>query len=1187
MPESLRKLWRHVNPGMWCQLLREVSPQNDWQLSGTTIKGRCPYHNDNDPSFVLDFAKGYGRCFGACGKYVDNIIKLFAHLLKVSENEAFLWLDERIDLSSVIGKENADQFGAYSQVQATKKAAAMAFTQVLQEYIREKPEYLSYLEPGFLYLTKGRNLSVDVLGSLPVAVFPKPEHAKKYMPEELHSAYDAYFQKYASSNYWGAVIFHYNDSPGTISRFKVRLISGSVRKVMDVIRSKESAPADLYKNLFQHDFRVMDDPYVAGTGLFGLHHYARSIGSTESCVYVTEGEFDALSVMAGQLQTGRHDIVMLASGGKGNTNVGNLREFGLRIVYLVQDSPAKNGDSVAAAFLRDKNNFTRDSSNIRLQFKLFNWPVELPGGDLDEAVQLSGYETVSTYLENGDNFLNALPWVERKCNEDIERVRASYDAKIAQTESDAEGKMRSIERNKPEGWETKLEDVKTSLETARKNNSDDYMREAVDIVRQWGQCLSDPSDLKVYLQACSQKLGRDVTELEPTGAGVYRPNTTEGAMEIVKRTLPNYLDMAFYERKEGKTIYHMWSKTRFEEVVVPTNDMSFSMMFAQHIGMTLVEWLRTHLGSGSVIEPKSDKCDPTGMDAEKKRSENAKFIMRQVLESMSYKCRSLDELKPIGQGIHYNDLSDEAKRMNYVYVVNGPKLFRGTYGKGTGLPVEWEHINSNVDCGMLFKLDKSQTWSFINDVDDLYAATRIDLHTLYENVKKVIGCWRFKNNDIMQRYLPAYLMAIPVMTAMGFVTMAFLQGPTSSGKTAFLQGLLGGLHNNNPVKPLVECAKYTMNASLAWLQREANRTALLMCFDESENDQKTTHGSQVKEIQTALYGVPTGGGVIDRASQDGSANTVGYVMFMPVIMAGIKMYSDDVFMSRVFVIMTAKDPKMKACETAISEKFTDEEYALMRQQVTLAMLPYMPQLVKRANELKRTFDAAIKEVGGNTRFVRLVLPGLAVLSMACPEEDVMGMFKDLVAINRDRLEAINNTDETNDVINAALNIPGIKATKADGIVDYVQARTLIMNGDIKTLNYADSGVYCIPEKKWIVLVWQFIKHNIFRHTYEYSRMRENAMREEALQSKYIVADITDAEHKYIVDYLNIKGIHAKTEYSVISLGVLMPEEDQEALALSFSRSLKSGKEKSSSTWDGTGNDVPIEAYEDEDGGYSF
>ena len=1185
--EGLRKLWKTVNPGTWAQLLREVAPQNEWQLAGTTIKGRCPYHDDSDPSFVLDFAKGYGRCYGAgCNKYVTNIVALFSKLLRVSDAEATLWLNQRIDLSSALGSGVADQIGAYSLLQDMKKAAAMAFSQVVQEYIRDKPEKLSYLEPGFLYLTKGRNIPIEVLGALPVSLFPKPEHAKKYIPEAFHAEYDKYFQKYQNARYWGSVIFHYNDSPGSISRFKVRLLARDVQRLMDGIREAENPPSDRFKGLVTKEFLVLEDQYFKrGTGVFGLHHYARSIGSTDACVYVTEGEFDALAVMAGQMMTGRHDFVMLASGGEGNTSIGFLREFGIRVVYLVQDSPAKKGDGVAQSFLRDKTNFARDSSNIKLQFKIFSWPVGMQGGDLDEAVQLMGYEDVSSYLEQGDNFVNALPWVVQKCSEAIDGVKSTYDNKMAKAEKDLTDQIRSLENDRPEDWEAKVLAAKTQLETAKANNSDDYMRDAISVVRTWATCLSDPSDLKVFLQACSQDLGMDVTELEPEGSTTYRPDTAEGAVAIVKRTLPNYLDMTYYDRKDGRTVQHMWSKTKFEDVTVPTNEQSFSAMFAQHVGMTLVEWLKTHLGGNSVIEPKSEKCDPSGLEAEKKRSENAKFLMRQVLESMSSRCNALDELKEIGQGIHYTDLSEEARRKNYVYIVNGAKLFRGTYGKGAGLPVEWELINSNVDCGMKFKLDKSQKWSFIEDVDHLYAATRIDLKQLYENVQKVVGCWKFKNNDVMQWYLPAYIMAIPYMTAMGYVTMMFLQGQKMSGKTAFLQGLLGGLQSRHPVRPLIESAKYTMNASIAWLQREADRSSLMVCLDESENKEKTTHGSNVKEIQHALYSVPTGGSVITRAASDGSANTVDYFLFMPVVMAGINMYADDVFMSRVFVVMTEKDPKMQACELAISALFSDEEYAALRQQVTLSMLPYMPQLAHKAAELKKVLDNAIRDIGGNTRFVNLILPGLAVLSIIYPNIDILEHFKQLIDVNRDRLDAINNEDNTNSILEAALNLPGVKAPNADGIIDNQRARTLIMNGEIQVLNNADCGVYCIPSKHCIVFVWKFIKHSIFNNKWDYGRMRENSMREEALQSKHTVTDVSDEDHEYIKKFCNLSQTTEKTEYSVVRLDCIMSKEDQDALEASFAGVNTINRKNEAK--DVRDNVLPIEVYEDDDVPYAF
>ena len=786
---------------------------------------------------------------------------------------------------------------------------------------------------------------------------------------------------------------------------------------------------------------------------------------------------------------------------------------------------------------------------MRLQFKIFSWPVELLGGDLDEAVQLAGYETVSSFLTDSNNFLNALPWVEQKCMTAIDTLRNMYDSKMASAETGIEESIRELEENHPDGWEQKVETNKASLEAARKNNEDDFMRDASDVVRQWGQCLCDPSDLKVYLQACSQKLGRDITEIGMDGSGVYRPDTGEGAVTIIRNALSNYLTMAYYTT-EKTTQFYMWSHTKHEVVPVPSSDTQFSMMFSQHIGMPLIDWMKTHLGANSVLD---EKCkDPNSLDAERKRAESARFIMRQVLEGMSASCPAKDELRVMGQGIHYTDVTPEAKRKRHVYLVNGAKLFRGTYGTGAGVPVEWEFLNTNVDCGMLFNLKKEERWSEIDDVDQLYAATRVDLQDLYRKVQSITRCWKFKENDIMQKFVPAWILAAPVMTAMGFVSMIFLQGQSTSGKTFFTQGLLGGLRDHtHQVPPLLEGAKYAMNATPAWLQREANKSTLLMCLDEVEDDQKTDHGDRMKEIQHMLYSVPTGGSVITRAGQDADKK-IDYFMCMPVIMAGIKMYSDNVFMSRIFVLQTEKSVGMPSQEEAISSMFTDEEFADIRRQTTIAMLPYMPQLVLRANVIKRKLDASTKIAGGNTRFVRLVLPALAVLSLADPDEDIDALYLKLVDINRDRLEAINHTESMNDVLDAVLNLPGIKAPNSEGITDYQRARTLIQNGEIILLNNADCGVYCIPSKKWIIVIWKVARHNIFRQTYRYASMSEASLREAALQSTFIVKDVSTEEHDFIVKYLNKPDIHSRTEYSVLKLDAIMTKEDQDALAESFS-----------------------------------
>ena len=80
-------------------------------------------------------------------------------------------------------------------------------------------------------------------------------------------------------------------------------------------------PYDIVRNLADKSFVIVDDQFIKDIGVFGLHHYNRMIGSADANAYITEGEFDAISVMVSQLKEGRDDFMIFAIGGNGNSGI--------------------------------------------------------------------------------------------------------------------------------------------------------------------------------------------------------------------------------------------------------------------------------------------------------------------------------------------------------------------------------------------------------------------------------------------------------------------------------------------------------------------------------------------------------------------------------------------------------------------------------------------------------------------------------------------------------------------------------------------------------------------------------------------------------------------------------------------------------------------------------------------------
>ncbi len=192
---AIKALWDKEHIQNWRRLLQNINPDGQWTVNGNaSIKGRCPYHDDRTPSFLLHFDKKIGKCFG-CGKVVTDLVALYARAGNLSYAEALVDLSAQFNLPDLMGP-GIDNLVEFNAIQEMKKAAASATREVIDEYLREKPPYLSYLAPAMAYLNRGRGIPLNILGQkpmLPVGIWAKPEHLKKYIPKEYGDLFDKYF----------------------------------------------------------------------------------------------------------------------------------------------------------------------------------------------------------------------------------------------------------------------------------------------------------------------------------------------------------------------------------------------------------------------------------------------------------------------------------------------------------------------------------------------------------------------------------------------------------------------------------------------------------------------------------------------------------------------------------------------------------------------------------------------------------------------------------------------------------------------------------------------------------------------------------------------------------------------------------------------------------------------------------
>lgn len=1137
---QLRKqFWKKIPIAEWARIFQQVDRTGQWSAHGRIIKGRCPYHDDNTPSLTLHFDKCFGKCYG-CNKIVTDLVALYAKLTNQNYSYALVELGGKIDLPELVGS-GINDLTEFNNLQEMKKSAAVAMHMVIEEYVRDRPEHLKYLVPGLRYLVNGRKLDLGCLKELPVGLFAKPEHLKKHIPETYHQIFDKYFAK-VDSRWYGSPCFHYNNNPGIISRFKLRKLAHNAERICSEYATGSEMPEETLRSLCDKDFYFVEDAYSEEMGALGLHFYNRLIGASISDAYVTEGEFDALAVMCAQAKSGQLDFIVLGAGGTGNTGLSFLREYGIRTIWLVQDAPFKKGDEVVKRLLLNSRNFEKDSINPALKYRIFDWPMGMRGGDLDEAMVQMGYESILNYLvkDKTSNFLNTYSWVKKQCDKEIADVKCKF-------ENDISG----------------LDDSRGS-QNKRANLENISREQIISIVKDWYRCLHSSKERVPFIESYTASEGINFSRLEEVNKSLYELDTLEGCVTHLLRELSEHIEIVYYTQTSQGPQYTVWAKKSRERFVMPMTDKSVEHIFTKCVKEDLIEWVRNRLSGSKLLEFKSQN------NALLDYSVESKLVMRLVMrlvKNMIIPAIEFDSMTKVGQGAHWRDICRE-----FIYLINGDRVFKGWREDGSSCPMEWKLLESTCDNGLYFMLDKSKTWSSVLDVSDLYSSAHIDPKKLFDEIRVILDGWKFDDHELMRDYLACWIMSLPIQKALGQVNLTFITGASMSGKTSFVRGLLGGNLEKTgfEVPTIIEGSCTSADATAAGIYQEMDASALTLCLDEAEARQNTAHSDRVSTFQELAFSIPFGGASITRGGST-AGSRVKYTLQMPVVMAAINMESNPVFLSRVVPVYTQKEETRQNIGTYIADHFSADDIKRIKMSITTCFLSRLPELYERIPSLRAECAKVDASVKVTDRYISILLPALLIYDYM--GFDAVDMFKRMVTKNKQLLETVNSLDFQSEVINSVLYTPGIKTTLENGASSVmVSAKDLILNRDIVTLNGSGCGVNFLQDRGWIVIFWRDVKYSLLRFS-QFRFTDEASLRESVSKNSLVVHDLTEADHKYIVNTTGRTDIKNTSQYTVLSAEYLLTKEILDDVHQNPDNTLDIKRYQA--------EEIPVEAYEND------
>jgi hypothetical protein len=764
--------------------------------------------------------------------------------------------------------------------------------------------------------------------------------------------------------------------------------------------------------------------------------------------------------MAGQVKQSFNEFIMLGTGGKGSTSVGFLREFGIRTCWMIPDHPVKNGDEWALSVLGDRSNFTAGGEFIKpMDFKVFGWPVTIGGHDLDEAVQKNGYATMVDALlkQRMVNFKNSFRWLKSKADDDLVKTKQVYDSRLNALDSLEDGYL--IQRD---------------------NLVDEKRRKIFDAIHKWFRYIHDVTDRLTFTREYQESEGLDSTQVDEINKAAHSLNTVDEVVNRVKEALEEYFTPSYYEQISTEPSIYMWSKINKELFKFHSSEKEFFKMLGLLLGQDPIRWMINLLGKNEVLM--EGQPDLNTLKGKTQLEKNVKTILTQALREMFNNVPSKNSLKLLGQGIHSLKKSSDQNK-DVLYFVNGPSVCKGHFE--TDGQLVWNKVPSNVDDGILFQdLSSSATWSSVRKCEELEKAPDVDLQQQFEMIKKILDGWKFEHHEVVVRFLAAYIMSCPAMCALGNVNIIYLSGEKETGKTTLLTliSAANGSVDNGSGLPILEAAKNCFNITLAGVYQNFSGGTLVLVVDEAEvsNKHNTNHDKSMQELLRMLHGLPMGAVPVDRGGVTPDQKR-HYQLRMPVILAGINMPTDPVLLSRIMPIHTVKDPGRIYPLDYIRDIYNPDELNALKQQITIGLLPHIPQLMSIKKELNESLRQINNDAGfKSNRFVDMVLTPLAVYKLI--GQDPCELYRQILSCFKHRLESIHSQDDQNELLNACFYTQKIKIMGERPAPDYVCAKALIEKNAWTELNDSGAGVYFIDNYQWVVIVWRQVKHGLLANS---------------------------------------------------------------------------------------------------------
>lgn len=897
--KQISRIWTELKPQILLDRLRTIQPGAKWTASGNRLSACCPYHDDSTPSFHIELSRGYAKCYG-CEKFISSPIELWSKLLNKSRSEALLDLKQQFGLKFLTGTVNA-QLEAWDRNQQVKKRIMELCHDELLAAIASPtdPKYQS-AQTAVRYLVNTRCIPVDtiptldMLGVMPpmarildaltveanlentrreqeaaregtrvVKVTPLTDDARAYLTD-------------VNASWMGAVVFRLDTAPGTIGRLKLRLPDTK-------------------------HYLMIADAYEEDMGFFGLgwSMYRSLLGSQQKyckSVYFVEGEFDALSTMARQVEAGGPGFVTVSSGGSsGGSQIDLLRHYGFEDIFLVSDAPTKKGDELIKIWLPQVADL---HSHIFTAYDQF-----VGASDPDEIAIKFGLDALAAvYLDTTNPLRFAQP--QDWC---FERVAPILDAI-------------------PEA----------------------NVRQRIEQSAWWGQLLKNKIECDMFVAACASEYAIPSHLLKR--AIVAREENEPAFILRIVDVLSQLFTVVGQQATDSDRRLYLWHKAQKRIIQITLADDG---SIEREIGTTLgpsYEVFTEQIGIPAFLEPTEQLKKGTYLQ---KQDQNFRWYLRQALTHMAMHAPDYHSAPHKGQGIHA--IRNELGGPPDLYVVNGRDVFYGTYDAAG--KVSWTMTSGPAHNGIVFdvgmRIMAAPMFDFIKEPADLDRAYTLDPKDCWAKLHEILNIgWTFKDHALTVDFMTAHLMSVLVSDAFRRKVFMGIHADTAAGKSRLLMGLIAGTSYSRI--HLIAAAKGMESYTAAGIRQSTDNSSRPLCLDEFEDegfgDKKGRTTTEVFEMYRSLNG-ESNKYTMGQRGGDPRVYTLDYPVFVAAINKAKKVQDAN----RTISIYLKKVPNREDPIQILIQTFGIQYFEQLKQDLAIVLLPHIAKLQETYQEIEIEF----------------------------------------------------------------------------------------------------------------------------------------------------------------------------------------------------------------------------------------